>query len=78
METNLVLESLKFMVLGMGIVFLFLYALVLLMQLQAFIVGKFFSNDKDPGGTIDSKSSNQIDEKRRIAAIIGAVMQHKK
>lgn len=78
METNLVLESLKFMVLGMGIVSLFLYSLVLLMQLQAFIVRKFFSNDKDPSGTTDSKSSNEIDEKRRIAAIIGAVMQHKK
>ncbi len=78
METDLVLESLKFMALGMGIVFLFLYTLVLLMQLQAFIVGKFFSNDKDSGGTTGSKSSNEIDEKRRIAAIIGAVMQHKK
>ncbi len=77
METNLVLESLKFMVLGMGVVFLFLYVLVLLMQLQAFIIGKFFSNDKDLG-TTDSKSSNQLDEKRRIAAIIGAVMQHDK
>ncbi|MBN2768274.1 MAG: OadG family protein [Campylobacterales bacterium] len=77
METNLVLESLKFMVLGMGVVFLFLYLLVLLMQLQAFIVGKFFSNNND-SNTIDTKKSNDLDEKRRIAAIIGAVMQHKK
>jgi oxaloacetate decarboxylase gamma subunit len=77
METNLVLESLKFMVLGMGIVFLFLYVLVLLMQLQAFIIRKFFSNDKN-SESLDTKKTNDTDEKRRIAAIIGAVLQHNK
>ncbi|WP_323580071.1 OadG family protein, partial [Halarcobacter bivalviorum] len=42
METNLVAEAIKFMVLGMGIVFLFLIIMVYALKLQAKIIGKYF------------------------------------
>ena len=42
MEINLVFEGLKFMVLGMSAVFLYLMIMIGYLKLQAFIVTKFF------------------------------------
>lgn len=42
MEINLVAEGLKFMVLGMVTVFLFLILMVIVLNLQAKIINKFF------------------------------------
>ncbi|MCK9337569.1 MAG: OadG family protein [Arcobacteraceae bacterium] len=41
-EVNLVAEALKFMFLGMGIVFSFLILLVYILQMQAKIIQKYF------------------------------------
>jgi len=72
MEYTLVGESLKFMVLGMLIVFVFLAVLVQIMKLQAKIIGKYFKEEapvaKKPSSTTDSE-----EESRRVAAIIAAV-----
>jgi oxaloacetate decarboxylase gamma subunit len=74
METNLVVESLKFMVLGMGIVFILLALIVLLTSLQAKIIAKYFP-DKPRGG-IKAKESD-IDG-AVVAAIVAAVAEYKK
>ena len=72
MEYTLVGESLKFMILGMLIVFIFLAVLVQVMKLQAKIIGKYF---KEEAPVVSSPSSNNDseEESRRVAAIIAAV-----
>jgi len=75
MELDLVGESLKFMALGMTIVFLFLVVLVQVMKLQAKIIGKFFP-EKIP--EVASTTSNATQEAHHVAAIIAAVTEFRK
>ncbi len=76
METNLVVEGLKFMALGMGTVFLFLIVLIGMMNLQAKIIGRFFP---EPHAVPDSPSkapSAPAKDNKKIAAIAAAIMHH--
>ena len=75
MEIDLVGEGLKFMVLGMAIVFVFLLVLVQVVKLQAFIINKFFP-EKAP--EIVSSNSNTITETHHVAAIIAAITEFRK
>ena len=75
MEINLVGESLKFMVLGMLVVFIFLVILVQVMKLQAKIINKFFP-EKAP--EVVPTSTNTTDETHHVAAIIAAVSEFRK
>ncbi|MEA1917300.1 MAG: OadG family protein [Campylobacterota bacterium] len=76
METNLVVEGLKFMLLGMGTVFVFLVILVGVMNLQSILVHKFFPEvDNSLNDDSAQKSPSQA---RKTAAITAAVMHHKK
>ena len=72
MEYSLVGESLKFMVLGMLIVFAFLALLVQVMKLQAKIIGKYFKEEA-PVNATSTKTNESEEESRRVAAIIAAV-----
>jgi len=75
MEINLVGESLKFMALGMLIVFTFLVILVQVMKLQAKIINKFFP-EKAP--EVVPTSGNATEDKNHVAAIIAAVTDFRK
>ena len=75
MEIDLVGESLKFMVLGMLIVFVFLVVLVQVMKLQAKIINKFFP-EKEP--EVTTTSTNATQETHHVAAIIAAVTEFRK
>jgi len=75
MEIDLVGEGLKFMVLGMTIVFAFLFVLVQVVKLQAMIINKFFP-EKAP--EVASVSSNATQEAHHVAAIIAAVTEFRK
>jgi len=76
MEINLVGESLKFMVLGMLIVFVFLAVLVQVMKIQAKIIGKYF---KGKAPIVSAPTINESEEEaQRIAAIIAAVTDFRK
>ncbi len=75
MEVNLVAEGLKFMVLGMGVVFVFLALLVQMMKLQQVIITKYFP-DKQTPATIYIPQDDA--EKARVAAIIAAVTEFRK
>ncbi len=75
MEIDLVGESLKFMVLGMAIVFIFLIVLVQVVKLQALIINKYFP-EKAP--EVASTSSNATQEAHHVAAIIAAVTEFRK
>ena len=71
MEYSLVGEGLKFMVLGMLIVFAFLAILVQVMKLQAKIIGKFFKEEVPVAAAPATNDSEE--ESRHVAAIIAAV-----
>lgn len=82
---DIVGESIKFMVLGMLVVFAFIYVLVVLMGFQAKIINKFFPEKKQPivSSAVSSASGAAPDEaaeeeSRRIAAIIAAVSEFRK
>jgi oxaloacetate decarboxylase gamma subunit len=78
---DIVGESIKFMVLGMLVVFTFIYVLVVLMGVQAKIINKFFPEKKQPmvssaSGAASGEAAEE--ESRRIAAIIAAVSEFRK
>ena len=75
-EVNLIGESFKFMVLGMSVVFAFLFILVQVVKLQAKIINKYFPEEAPKPAT--STTSDQADESQRIAAIIAAVTEFRK
>ena len=75
MEINLVGEGLKFMVLGMAIVFVFLFVLVQVVKLQAFIINKYFP-EKAP--EVAPVASNASEEAHHVAAIVAAITDFRK
>jgi len=78
MEVNLIFESLKFMVLGMATVFIFLALMIYILKLQAFIIQKFFTNKESSKDlSLDVKNVNN-DEAEIIAVITAAITDFKK
>ncbi len=83
MEVDLIYESVKFMVLGMGVVFSFLTFLVLVLKLQAKIISKYFP---DPEATVckinpthtTTVGKSTKDDGSVVAAITAAVIHHRK
>ncbi len=75
MEINLVAEGLKFMVLGMGVVFVFLVLLVQMMKWQAAIIARFFP-PKTPPTPVYTPAADE-EESARVAAIIAAVSEYR-
>jgi oxaloacetate decarboxylase gamma subunit len=76
METNLVIEGLKFMGLGMGTVFLFLIVLIILMNLMSVIIHKFFPEPrKNEESSIGANGAN--DKTKVVAAITAAIKHHR-
>ncbi|AXH15031.1 sodium pump decarboxylase subunit gamma [Malaciobacter mytili] len=75
MEENLIVEALKFMVLGMGVVFSFLIILIFVLKGQAALVSKYFpAKEKEP-----AKKPQQpvASSSAKVAAIVAAVQHHK-
>jgi len=77
METNLVMEALKFMVLGMGIVFSFLIVMIFALKAQAALIGKFFP-EKENIKTAKKVQPSVVtsDTTKKIAAISAAIQHH--
>ncbi|MDD3323689.1 MAG: OadG family protein [Sulfurospirillaceae bacterium] len=79
MEINLIAESLKFMVLGMSTVFSFLILMVLVLNLQAKVLNKFFSQKvKVVGIETQAKKLSKNDNNALVAAISSAIEVYKK
>ena len=76
MEIHLVSESVKFMILGMGIVFVFLYVLVLLMRLQAWVIEHYFP-EAQPETAASSAGESDEEERARVAAIVAAIREYR-
>ena len=77
-DVNIVFEAIKFMILGMGVVFLFLVILVQIMNLQAKVIAKYFTVEEPSAPSTASSSSVDSDESARVAAIIAAVTEFRK
>jgi oxaloacetate decarboxylase gamma subunit len=73
-EVNYVLEAFKFMLLGMGVVFLFLFILVKVVEIQAKLIAKYFPEDTSKTPVAQAGKSAD-EEQRRVAAIIAAVTE---
>jgi len=70
---NLVFEGFKFMALGMGTVFSFLIIMIVSMNLQSYIIHKFFPEPiPTPPGSTKKTNTNA-----KIAAISAAIEHHK-
>jgi oxaloacetate decarboxylase gamma subunit len=79
MELNLISEGLKFMVLGMVTVFLFLILMVVILHFQAKIINKFFPQK---AVSVSNRSTapqhpSKKDDKALVAAITAAITTFK-
>jgi len=74
METNLVLEGIKFMGLGMGTVFAFLVIMILCMNIMSVIIDKYFP---EPRAGVKTANSAPKDNKKIVAAITAAIKHHR-
>lgn len=77
METNLIVEAFKFMLLGMGIVFSFLVVMIYALKLQAKVVGKYFPDKKVESANQSTTTQSASNNSNKIAAIVAAVQHHK-
>jgi len=73
-EYSKVLEGFKFMALGMGTVFSFLILMIAAMNIQSYIIHKFFP---EPVPSTDSSNTGTNGNSAKIAAISAAIMHHK-
>ena len=74
METNLVMEGIKFMFLGMGAVFLFLALMIVTMNIMSYIIHKFFP---EPHANPKPAVEPQTDNSKIVAAITAAIIHHR-
>jgi len=77
---DLLLESVKYMILGMSIVYLLLLCIVFLTKLQSKIITKYFVNKKESlkDTKKDLKSQNSVEDKAVVAVITAAITAYKK
>lgn len=73
-DVNLIFESVKFMVLGMTVVFSFLLILIFVVQLQAKLIAKFFP-EEEPKVAVTPSTTNDA---HHVAAIMAAVTEFRK
>ncbi|MDD2789520.1 MAG: OadG family protein [Sulfurimonas sp.] len=74
METNLVVEGIKFMFLGMGAVFLFLALMIVMMNIMSYIIHRFFP---EPQASVKSTVAPEEDNRKIVAAITAAIAHHR-
>ncbi|MDQ7047425.1 MAG: OadG family transporter subunit [Sulfurovum sp.] len=69
-----ILESVKFMMLGMTVVFIFLIILIIVVNFQAKLIAKFFPEE----APAIPANAGKADEAHHVAAIIAAVTEFRK
>ncbi|MCI0500792.1 MAG: OadG family protein [Epsilonproteobacteria bacterium] len=73
-EVNLLGEAVKFMFMGMGVVFTFLGVMIFALKLQAYLIDKFLKVETK----VETKEwkPEPIDDKQITAAITAAIIHH--
>ena len=77
METNLVMEGVKFMFLGMGTVFTFLIIMILCMNAMSYIIHRFFPEPQSNATAQTTGAAQQQNKKKIVAAITAAIIHHR-
>ena len=77
MEINLIGETLKFLVLGMSTVFMFLVLMVLVVELQSKIITKYFPPKAEIPDTYPNLAVRKKDNLAIVAAIAASLQLHK-
>lgn len=70
------MEALKFMMLGMGIVFSFLVILVFVLKAQASLIAKYFPEKKIKVNKSAQPNVDSANNAKKVAAITAAVQHH--
>ncbi len=80
MDTNLIAEAFKFMILGMTTVFVFLIVMVYILKIQAKIVAKYFpaKNKIQTKQNVSQKVTTATDDVSIVVAITAAIAEFKK
>ena len=76
MEVNVIAEALKFMALGMGVVFSFLVILIYVLKAQKGLVAKFFPEKEKPAVQKRQPAVATNNTTKKVAAITAAVQHH--
>ena len=77
MEINLIAESVKFMFLGMGVVFAFLTIMIFVLKAQGAILTKYFPAENKVVNNVPTRNANEKTDNAKMAAIVAAVQHHK-
>lgn len=80
MDVNMTIEGLKYMVLGMTTVFLFLLLMIYVLKLQTKLLNKFFPPKPVSVAPVKPTRSAapSVEEEETIAAITAAITEYKK
>ena len=81
METNLIMEGFKFMVLGMTTVYLFLMLMILVMKIVSKVVNRYFPQKKLSPISIEKvnlSNSGQSNDGAIVAAITASIQEFRK
>ncbi len=79
MGISLIEEGLKFLVLGMTTVYLFLYLMVLILKIESKVIKNFFPEKKKKLTTIKNPIVENSDNEDEIVAVItAAIIEHRK
>ena len=65
-------ESINFMILGMATVFSFLLIMILILKIQAFIIGRLVTEDN-----LSSNPERIINDRKKVAVISATIKKHK-
>lgn len=74
MDINLVTEGLKFMVLGMVTVFLFLILMVIVLKLQSKIILKYFPTPQPKAANKPNVKTQNVSNDTALVAVITAAI----
>ncbi len=86
MQINLIEEGLKFLILGMTTVYLFLYLMVVVLKIESKIIKKYFPSKKQQEPlkkeistlSLNKNADEDKNEDEIVAAIMAAIIEHRK
>ena len=77
-DTVLIEEGVKFLVLGMTTVYIFLYLMVIVLKIESKIIQKYFPPAKKTPTTAKKLQKKVSNDDEIVAAITAAIIEHRK